>query len=87
MLDVHFPTTDGRELVFARYTQPEKDHKMLLRQLGSELPPLSPPRITQKGDLLKERFLVQTFLSRGSYFQALTNFDRPSSESRASACL
>ena len=54
MLDVHFPTTDGRELVFCRYTQPEKDHKMLLAQLGWELPPQSPPRITQKGQLLKE---------------------------------
>jgi transposase len=54
MLDVHFPTTDGRELVFCRYTQPEKDHKMLLAQLGWELPPQSPPRITQKGELLKE---------------------------------
>ncbi len=54
MLDVHFPTTDGRELVFARYTQPEKDHKMLLSQLGWELPPQPPPRITQKGELLKD---------------------------------
>jgi Transposase len=54
MLDVHFPTTDGRELVFCRYTQPEKDHKMLLAQLGWELPPQSPPRITQKRQLLKE---------------------------------
>src|SRR6266702_37836 len=54
MLDVHFPTTDGRELVFCRYTQPEKDHKMLLAQLGWELPSQSPPRITQKGELLKE---------------------------------
>jgi hypothetical protein len=54
MLDVHFPTTDGRELVFCRYTQPEKDHKMLLAQLGWELPPQSPPRITQKGRLLPE---------------------------------
>jgi len=51
MLDVHFPTTDGRELVFCRYTQPERDHKMLLVQLGWELPPQSPPRITQKGTL------------------------------------
>jgi hypothetical protein len=41
-------------LVFCRYTQPEKDHKMLLAQLGWELPPQSPPRITQKGELLKE---------------------------------
>jgi len=54
MLDVHFPTTDGRELVFCRYTQPEKDHKMLLAQLGWELPPQSPPRITQKGQLMNE---------------------------------
>lgn len=53
MLDVHFPTTDGRELVFCRYTQPERDHKMLLAQLGWELPHQSPPRITQTGELLK----------------------------------
>jgi len=51
MLDAHFPTTDGRELVFCRYTQPERDHKMLLAQLGWELPPQSPPWITQKGQL------------------------------------
>ena len=54
MLDVHFPTTDGRELVFCRYTQPEKDQKMLLAQLGWELPAQSPPKISQKGELLKE---------------------------------
>lgn len=54
MVDVHFPTTDGRELVFSRYTQPEKDHQLLLAQLGWELPPQSPPRITQKGQLLPE---------------------------------
>jgi transposase len=54
MLDVHFPTTDGRELVFCRYTQPEKDHKLLLAQLRWQLPPQSPPRITQKGGLLKD---------------------------------
>jgi len=53
MLDVHFPTTDGRELIFSRYTQPEKDHKMLLAQLGWELPPQSPPRITRKGQMLE----------------------------------
>jgi hypothetical protein len=52
MLDVHFPTTDGRELIFCRSTQPEKDHKMLLAQLGWELPPQSPPRIKQKGELM-----------------------------------
>jgi hypothetical protein len=53
MLDVHFPTTDQRELVFRRYTQPEKDHKMILAQLGWDLPPQSPPRISAKGELIK----------------------------------
>lgn len=48
MVDAYFPTSDGRELVFRRYTQPEKDHKMLLAQLGWELPEQPPPRITSK---------------------------------------
>ena len=51
MMDVHFPTTDGRELLFVRYTQPEKDQKLLLAQMGWELPPQPPPRITAKGKL------------------------------------
>ncbi len=51
MMDVHFPTTDGRELVFVRYTQPETDQQLLLAQMNWELPPQSPPRITAKGDL------------------------------------
>src|SRR5205823_8484288 len=67
MLDVHFPTTDGRELVFCRYTQPEKDHRMLLAQLGWELPPQSPPRITQKGELLKERVWCRPLEIRGQF--------------------
>lgn len=54
MLDVHFPTIDGRELIFRRYTQPEKDQKMLLAQLGWELPPQPPPRITSKGQLAED---------------------------------
>jgi len=51
MVDVHFPTTDGRELVFRRYTQPEKDQQILLAQLGWELPAQPPPRITAQGGL------------------------------------
>ena len=52
MVDVHFPTTDGRELVFRRYTQPEKEPRMLVQQLGWELPPQPPPRITAHMKLL-----------------------------------
>ena len=48
MLDVHFPTTDGRELIFTRYTQPEKDLQLLLEQLGWSLPSQPPPKITAK---------------------------------------
>jgi len=51
MMDVHFPTTDERELVFVRYTQPEKDQQMLLAQMNWALPPQAPPRITAKGEL------------------------------------
>jgi len=51
MMDVHFPTTDGRELLFVRYTQPEKDQQLLLAQMNWELPAQSPPRITAKGEL------------------------------------
>lgn len=48
MLDVHFPTTDGRELIFTRYTQPEPAQQLLLAQLGWTLPSQPPPRITAK---------------------------------------
>jgi transposase len=46
MLDVKFPTTDGRTLILTRYTEPDTDHKLLLEQLGLTLPPQPPPRIT-----------------------------------------
>jgi hypothetical protein len=45
MLDVHFPTTDGRTLILTRHTEPDADQALLLRQLGLELPPQPPPRI------------------------------------------
>ncbi len=48
MLDVHFPTTDGRELIFTRYTEPEPDQQLLLAQLDWILPQQPPPRITAK---------------------------------------
>jgi transposase len=54
MMDVYFPTEQpGKELVFRRHTQPEKDHQILLSQLGWQLPEQPPPRITVKGKLLE----------------------------------
>src|SRR6266567_3153892 len=53
MLDVYFPTEQpAKELLFRRYTQPEKDHQILLAQLGWHLPEQPPPRISVKGELL-----------------------------------
>jgi hypothetical protein len=46
MIDVHLPTTDGRELVLTRYTQPEPELQLLIGQLKLILPPQPPPRIT-----------------------------------------
>ncbi len=47
MLDVHLPTTDGREVVLTRYTHPEKDLQIILDQLKLKLPEQPPPRITR----------------------------------------
>jgi transposase len=49
MLDVHFPTTDGRTLVLSRYTEPNADQKLLVTQLNIDLPPQPPPRISAPG--------------------------------------
>jgi hypothetical protein len=45
MIDVHLPTTDGRELLLTRYTQPELELRLLIQQLKLQLPRQPPPRI------------------------------------------
>jgi hypothetical protein len=42
MIDVHLPTTDGRELLLSRYTEPELTQ--LLQKLKLELPAQPPPK-------------------------------------------
>ena len=44
MIDVHLPTTDGRQLVLTRYTEPELS--LLLKKLKLELLAQPPPKIT-----------------------------------------
>ena len=46
MLDVHLPTTDGREIVLTRYTQPEPELQLLIDRLRLTLPAQPPPKIT-----------------------------------------
>jgi hypothetical protein len=51
MLDVTFPTADGRRLVMPRYTQPTPEQKLLLHQLQLSLPAQPPPRIQLQPDI------------------------------------
>lgn len=46
MIDVHLPTTDGREITLTRITQPEPELRLLLDKLRLELPPQPPPKIS-----------------------------------------
>ena len=46
IIDVHLPTTDGRELLLTRYTQPEPELTLLLNRLKLKLPDQPPPKIT-----------------------------------------
>ena len=46
MIDVHIPTTDGRELLLTRHTEPEPELRLLLDKLKLELPAQPPPKIT-----------------------------------------
>jgi hypothetical protein len=46
LLDVRVPTTDGRELLLVRRTEPTRDVALLLARLNLQLPPQPPPRIS-----------------------------------------
>ena len=45
MIDVHLPTTDGREIVLTRYTEPERDLRLLIDRMKLALPAQPPPKI------------------------------------------
>ncbi len=46
MVDLHVPTTDGRELQLTRYTDPEPELRLLLDKLKLKLPKQPRPKIT-----------------------------------------
>src|SRR5260370_541791 len=52
MLDVSFPTTDGRQLVLPRHTEPSPEQALLLHHLNLVLPQQPPPRITTPASTL-----------------------------------
>ena len=45
MLDVHLPVGKSDELIMPRYTEPDKDLKLLLARMSLELPQQPPPKI------------------------------------------
>jgi hypothetical protein len=51
MIDVHLPTTDDRKVIMSRYTQPEPELQMLLKQLKLSLPNQPRPRVTADGQV------------------------------------
>lgn len=46
MIDVYLPTTDNRQIILTRTTQPEPELKLLLDKLKLQLPPQPPPKIS-----------------------------------------
>ncbi len=46
MIDLHVPTTDGRELLLTRYTEPEPELALLLHKLKFVPPEQPKPKIT-----------------------------------------
>ena len=45
MIDVHLPTTDGREIILTRTTEPEPELRLLIDRLKLALPAQPPPKI------------------------------------------
>jgi len=45
MIDVHLPTTDGREIILSRYTEPEPELRLLIDRMNLALPAQPPPKI------------------------------------------
>jgi len=48
MIDIYLPTTDGKELLLRRYTQPDKDQMLLLSRLHLDLPEQPRPQLLAK---------------------------------------
>jgi hypothetical protein len=71
MIDVHLPTTDGRELVLSRYTEPEAELRPLLQKLKLELPaPTAPENHRRAG--AADPAVVPTFGGRVQQTQILS---------------
>jgi transposase len=48
LVDVYLPTTTGKELRLPRYTEPDKEHLLLLSRLNLKLPPQPRPELLDR---------------------------------------
>ena len=93
MVDVHLPTSHGRELVLPRHRQPDGDQRLLAAPSSElRLPQQPPPRIRgQMAPLRRQRndgnLVVPTFRSAPTKNQSLARKSTLSCTSRASAAL
>ncbi len=74
MVDVHLPTTDGRELMLTRYTEPDADQRLLLAHMKLQLPKQPPPQIVSNRPAIAAAsmpIVVQTFAAHLSMNQLL----------------
>ena len=53
MIDVTFPTTDGRQLVMSRFTQPDHGLELLMAQMKKQFPEQPPPRLVTQSAAVK----------------------------------
>jgi hypothetical protein len=63
MVDVRIPTTDGREVLLTRYTQPEQELELLLEQLKLSLPAQPPPKISSLPTI--RHYLLTVMMEQG----------------------
>ena len=65
MIDVHLPTTDGRQVILSPYTEPEKDHQLLLQRFNFQLPRTAQAknhhRRHEQKRLISFSFVVKTY--------------------------
>ena len=54
MIDVHLPTTDGREIILSRYTEPKPELRLLIDRMKLDLPAQPPPKLAAGGALLAQ---------------------------------
>ncbi len=75
MIDLHVPTTDGRELLLTRYTEPEPELALLLDKLKFVLPRPTGAQNQRRSDRTVIPGVVKTFESPIEGYQQLTSLD------------